>query len=161
MRCKGVVVLSAILFSSFSCADESWNSYLAKEMASKYELLNERVDYCKDQRKLFNYQKPINSEWFKSLSISQRQKVILFSFEHASNQCSAKERGEYTESMLRYVAISGDETPYKEWKSLSVRSIDEIRDVNSLGVQQLIEFSDTYFNAPFDGLKMLKALDLY
>ncbi|HFQ5338025.1 TPA: hypothetical protein ACGVBC_004243 [Vibrio vulnificus] len=161
MRSKGIIVISTILFSSVSCADDSWSGFLAKDMARKYELLNERVDYCKNQRKLFNYDNPINSEWFNSLSRHQRQKVILFSFDYASSLCSSKERGEYTESMLRYVAISGDETPYKEWKSLLVRSADEIADVNSLGAEQLVDFSTTYFNTPFDGLKMLKVLNLY
>ncbi|MCE9785861.1 hypothetical protein [Shewanella algae] len=161
MHFKGIIVISALLFSSVSCADDSWSGFLAKDMARKYELLNERVDYCKNQRKLFNYDNPINSEWFNSLSLPQRQKVILFSFDYASSQCSSKERGEYTESMLRYVSISGDETPYKEWKLLSVRSADEIADVNSLGAKQLVDFSKTYFNAPFDGLKMLKVLNLY
>ncbi len=161
MRCKGIIILSTMLFSGLSYGEDSWSSFLYEEMARKYELLNERVDYCKSQRERFNYDKPIDSEWFNSLSISQRRKVILFSFDYSSSQCSSKERGDYTESMLRYVSVSGDERPYKEWKLLSARSKDEISDVNSLGAKQLVDFSAAHFNAPFDGLKMLKVLDLY
>ncbi|WP_099609271.1 hypothetical protein [Vibrio coralliilyticus] len=162
MRYKTMAL--GLFFCSLSVQAASldpWAEQLEQEMHAKYTVLNERVSACKAMRKSFDYAKPLNEGWFKTLDTSEQQKVIQFGFAKASQQCSAKEREAYAGSMLDYVAYTGDKEPLNEWLVLVEGDKELQQDINSIGVEQTQKFVKQHLNTPFDALRLLKSQGLF
>lgn len=152
------LLLAIIWVPSFA---SSMIEALTSDMHRKYAELNTKYAYCKALRKQYAYHASIDDKWFNALPREKQRSAILFAFSYETEKCAQLERANYTESMLDYVANTGDEQPYKEWVKLSAKMEDEISQFDALGIERLRAFSDSQFNHPFDAMKMMKALSLY
>ncbi|MCK6265013.1 hypothetical protein KP803_17175 [Vibrio sp. ZSDE26] len=160
MRCKSIFFLTSLLFTS-SAVSQTWTNYLEQEMVENYEVLNSKVRECKQLRKEFDYSIEVKNEWFLSLTVAQKQNVVMFAFSHASNKCIQHERASYTDAMLNYVAETGDTSSYDQWLLLAKEDKDIVKVVEELGVEKVIKLVNEYFESPFDALKVIRALNLY
>ena len=160
MLSKLVFTLLLIIVWAPSFASSMIEAF-TNDMHRKYGELNTRYAYCKALRKQYDYRASIDDKWFNALSREKKRAAILFAFSYETEKCAQVERANYTESMLNYVANTGDEQPYREWIKLSAKMENEVSQLEALGIEQLQAFSDSQFNHPFDAMKMLKALSLY
>ena len=155
--------LSLILCSLSVQAEnpDVWAKQLKTEMESNYTLLNNRVSECKSMRKDFDYSKTLDTQWFTGLDKSEKQAIIKYGFAYASQQCAFKERQNYTNSLINYVAYSGDKEPLNEWLKLLEGDKNLQQEINSIGIVDTQKFVSAYLSTPFDALKLLKRKNLF
>ncbi|GLT19675.1 hypothetical protein GCM10007938_34570 [Vibrio zhanjiangensis] len=162
MRFKPLLIGLALCSLSVQAENlDVWASQLKHEMESNYSLLNQRVSECKSIRKDFDYSKALDTEWYIKLNQSEKRTVIQYGFAYASQQCSLKERQAYTNSLMNYVAYSGDKKPLNEWLSILEGDKDLQQKVNQIGIEDTQTFIASYLSTPFDALRLLKVQGLF
>ena len=162
MRFKSLLVGLVLCSLSVQASNlDAWESHLKHDVESSYTLLNQRVSQCKSLRKDFDYSKTLDTQWFTHLDKPEKQTVIQYGFAYASKQCALKERQNYTNALVNYVAYSGDKKPLNEWLNLLQGDKDLQRKVNQIGIKDTQKFIASHLSTPFDALQLLKVQGLF
>ena len=148
MRFK-LCVFFILLISNGSAIALTLDSVSKEYIAKKTIALGKKVNECKGLRKEYQF-KIITDEWFNSLSIQDKKQVVSFAFQYASTKCSEKEFNELSGSLVKYVAEGGDPKALEAWVAINKMSSRSIKQINELGIEQVLNVIDENFNAPFD-----------
>ena len=134
----------------------SWSDFLRIEMLQTYDNLNNKVESCRQNRKLVNKQ-DITSKWFNELSHKQRVAALLLLSHIKTSKCTEEEESNYTRALLNYVAETGDSQRLDDWLSLKKVFIhrDLQLDFDSIDLRKIQLLSEVApFNTPFDPLQI-------